>query len=105
MLITAEEGVFKLTYLLLSTATPTVLLGVAMLATKLHWRAWGSHLWEMKQNAHSNKQMLGNFQLNMSEMQWGVKNKKQISQNVIKTIFFITAQDWYSWNVVLPLYL
>lgn len=31
-----KEGVIQLTYLLLSTATPTVLRGVAMLATKLH---------------------------------------------------------------------
>lgn len=38
------EAICKLTHLPLSTATPTVLLGVAMLATKLHWRAWGSHL-------------------------------------------------------------
>lgn len=34
----------NITYFPLRTATPTVLLGVAMLATKLHWRAWGSHL-------------------------------------------------------------
>lgn len=30
--------------------------------------------------------MLGNFQLNMSEMQRGVKTEEQISQNVLKTI-------------------
>lgn len=40
------------TYFPLSTATPTVLLGVAMLATKLHWRACGSHLEKMEKMTH-----------------------------------------------------
>lgn len=58
----AHEGAIQLTYLLLSTATPTVLLGVAMLATKFHWRAWGSHLWEIVK-----QQMFGDNKLNISK--------------------------------------
>lgn len=80
----AWEGVTKMewTYLLLSTATPTVLLGVAILATKLHWRAWGSHLWKIKLNTQSSKQC--HYLLNLSKMQ---RNLKKEEQKVMKLKF------------------
>lgn len=84
----AEEGVTQLSYLLLSTATPTVLLGVAMLATKLHWRAWGSHLWETTETLSQTNQCLLIFNSVFLDMQCSVKTSKQISQNVIKTVIF-----------------